>query len=64
MIGDKFLTNRLSVIKARVKGIEKLPLADRDAIPHEEFMKLTEEFMYLIEEWKKLTGESKIPSTS
>lgn len=64
MIGEKFLANRLAVIKARVKGIEKLPLADRDAIPHEEFMKLTEEFMDLMEEWKKLTGESKLPLTS
>lgn len=64
MIGEKFLANRLNVIKARVKGIEKLPLADRDAIPHKDFMELTKEFMDLIEEWKKLTGESKLPPTS
>lgn len=64
MIGEKFLARRLDVIKARVRGIEKLPLADRDAIPHEEFMKLTKEFLDLIGEWKRLDGESKIPPTS
>jgi len=49
--------DRLAIIKARVNEIEKLPLGDRDAIPHEEFMKLNKEFLDLIKEWKELDKE-------
>lgn len=63
MIGEAYMAKRLSVIKARVNGITRLPLEDRDAIPHEEFMKLTREFNDLIGEWKKL-DEPKSPPTS
>lgn len=51
--------DRLSIIKARIEGIEKLPLEDRDAIPHKEFMKLNEEFLFLMKEWKELEKEIK-----
>lgn len=51
---ERIKQHRIEAIKKRAIGISKLPLGDRDAIPHEEFMKLTKEFLELNEEWKKI----------
>lgn len=50
--------DRLAIIKARVAQITKLPLADREAIPHERFMELTKEFLDLIRQWKELDANN------
>lgn len=51
---DKLQKKRHEAIKERVQGILKLPLEDREALPHTEFLKITAEALDLFKQWKEL----------
>lgn len=50
--------DRKAIALKRMKDIAKLPLDDREAIPHEKFMELTKEFLELNSEFKKIEQEA------
>lgn len=51
--------DRLQQIKDRVYEMLELPLEDRVALPHKEYMKLTTEFLALSKEWGEILKKEK-----